>query len=66
VSGQLLCRAVCHNILEFLREFSPLEVYDSGIRRFLMIRPHVSVDVAGLLQEAGRDSNAAVSMSSVI
>jgi len=27
----------------FLREFSPLEVYDSGIRRFLMIRPRVSV-----------------------
>jgi len=31
-----------------------------------MIRPRVSVDFAGLLQESGRDSNAAVSMSSVI
>jgi hypothetical protein len=28
--------------------------------------PRVSDDVAGLLQESGRDSNSAVSMSSVI
>jgi len=50
----------------FLREFSPLEVYGVGIRHFLMPRPRVSVDVAGLLQESGCDSNVVVSMFSVI
>jgi hypothetical protein len=50
----------------FLREFSPLEVYGGGIRYFLMPRSRVSVDVAGLHRESRRDSNAAVSMSSVI
>ena len=59
-------RAVCHDILDFLRENSPLGVCGSGIRRFLMIRPRVSVDVAGLLQDSGCDSNVAVSMFSVI
>jgi hypothetical protein len=78
----MLLGAVCHDILEFsarvlavlsvttfwsfLREFSPLEVYGGGIRHFLMPRPRVSVDVAGLHRESRRDSNAAVSMSSVI
>jgi len=59
-------RAARHNILDFSREFSPLGVWSSGIRHHLMTRPRVSVDVAGLFQEFGRDSNVAVSMFSVI
>jgi hypothetical protein len=50
----------------FLREFSPLEVYGGGIGWLLMILSRVSVDVAGLHQESRRDSNAAVSLFSVI
>ena len=59
-------RAARHDILDFLREFSPLGVCDDGIGGVLMIRSRVSVDVAGLFQEFGRDSNVAVSMFSVI
>ncbi len=71
-------RAVCHNILEFsallsvttfwsfLREFSPLEVYGGGIRHFLMPRPRVSVDVAGLHRESRRDSGVVVPSFSTI
>ena len=58
--------AARHDILDFLREFSPLGVCDDGIGGVLMIRSRVSVDVAGLFQEFGRDSNVAVSMFSVI
>ena len=61
-----ICRAARHDILDFLREFSPLGVCDDGIGGVLMIRSRVSVDVAGLFQEFGRDSNVAVSMFSVI
>ena len=59
-------RAARHDILDFLREFSPLGVCDDGIGGVLMIRSRVSVEVAGLFQEFGRDSNVAVSMFSVI
>ena len=38
----------------FLREFSPLEIYCGGIQHFLMPRPRVSVDVAGLHREPVR------------
>jgi len=58
--------AVCHNILDFSRENSPLGVCDDGIGGVLMIRPRVSVDVTGLLQESGRESNVVVSIFSVI
>ena len=61
-----LRRAARHDILDFLREFSPLGVCDDGIGGVLMIRSRVSVEVAGLFQEFGRDSNVAVSMFSVI
>ena len=59
-------RAVCHDILDFMREFSPLEVCGDGIGRFLMIRSCVPGDVAGLLQESGRDSDVAAPIFSVI
>ena len=65
-SALKLCRAARHDILDFLRENSPLGVCDDGIGGVLMIRSRVSVDVAGLFQEFGRDSNVAVSMFSVI
>ena len=59
-------RAICHNILDFSRENSPLGVYGGGIRHFMMIRPRVSVDCAGLHRESTRDSNVVVSMFAVI
>ena len=65
-TSESLSRAARHDILDFLREFSPLGVCDDGIGGVLMIRSRVSVDVAGLFQEFGRDSNVAVSMFSVI
>ncbi len=40
--------AARHNILDFLRENSPLGVCDDGIGGVLMTRSRVSVDVAGL------------------
>ena len=58
--------AARHDILDFLRENSPLAVCGSGIRRFLMIWSSASADVAGLLQESRCDSNVTVSMLSVI
>ena len=63
---KIASRAVCHDILDFSRENSPLEVYGSGIRCFLMIRPRVSVDGADFLRESGRDPNVAVSLFTVI
>ena len=58
--------AVCHDILDFSREFSPLGACGSGIRRFLMTQSHVSVDVAGLLRESRRGFGVAVPSFSVI
>ena len=66
ICGDARDPAARHDILDFLREFSPLGVCDDGIGGVLMIRSRVSVDVAGLFQEFGRDSNVAVSMFSVI
>ena len=50
----------------FLREFSPLEVYGGGIRHFLVPRPRVSVDVAGLHRESRRDFGVVVPSFSTI